>query len=94
LDGYLSDAGQTAAQQAAIADAIHQLQATAARVAAALGDRVTGIKTLQVNLQNTGPVMPGRMMMLAATAPPPQAAPGPVTVTANVTADIDLETTP
>lgn len=95
LDGDLSDAGQAAAQQAAITDAIHQLQATAARVAAALGDRVTGIKTLQVNLQDSGPVMPRQMMAMAApAAPPPQAAPGPVTVTANVSADIELAAAP
>ncbi len=95
LDGDLSAAGQAAAQQAAITDAIRQLRTTAAHVAAALGDRVTGIKTLRVDLQDSGPVLPGRMMMMAApAAPPPQAAPGPVTVTANVSADIDLETAP
>jgi uncharacterized protein YggE len=90
LDGSLSSQGQAAAQAAAITDAIRQVKATAAAVAATLGDQVGAIKTLDVNDETPGPIMPGRMMAMAATAPPPQAAPGPITASATVTAQIVL----
>jgi len=95
LDGNLSPAGADAAQRAAITDAIHRLNATAAAVAATLNDQVGAIKTLQLDLQSPGPVMPVRMMAMAvAAAPPPQAAPGPITVTATINAEISLTSKP
>lgn len=93
LDGQLSAAGTDAANQAAVVDAIHRLQAQAAAVARTLGDKIGVIKTLNINAGNPAPVMPGRMMMAmaAAPAPPPQAAPGPVTIQATVEATIELK---
>jgi uncharacterized protein YggE len=91
LDGNLSAAGQAAANQGAIDDAIHQIQAQAAAVAATLGEHVGRVQSLNVNLNSPGPVMRAPMMMMAAAAaPPPQAAPGKVTIQANVTATIEL----
>jgi uncharacterized protein YggE len=91
LDGNLSAAGQAAANQGAIDDAIHQIQAQAAAVAATLGEHVGSVQSLNVNLNSPGPVMRTPMMMMAAAAaPPPQAAPGKVTIQANVTATIEL----
>jgi predicted secreted protein len=92
LDGNLSDAGQAAAQQAAIDDAIHQIQAQAAGIAASLGEHVGKIQSLNVNINSPGPVMRAAPMMMMATAaaPPPQAAPGKVSIQANVSATVDL----
>jgi uncharacterized protein YggE len=90
LDGNLSSKGQAAANQGAIDDAIHQIQAQAAAVAASLGEHVGRFQSLNVNLNSPGPIMRAPMMMMAAAAPPPQAAPGKVTVQANVTATIEL----
>jgi uncharacterized protein YggE len=90
LDGALSDAGQRQARAAAITDAVRRLQADAGTVAAALGDKVQGIKTLRLDMDNPPPIVPGRMMMAAIAAPPPQAAPGPVTVSASVTGEVAL----
>jgi uncharacterized protein YggE len=93
LDGDLSDAGQAAAQQAAIDDAIRQIQAQAAAVAAVLGERVGKIQSLNVNVNAPGPVMRAASMMLAA-APPPQAVFAKVTIQASVNATILLRPTP
>jgi uncharacterized protein YggE len=90
LDGNLSARGQEAANQGAIDDAIHQIQSQAAAVAARLGEHVGKFQTLNVNLNSPGPIMRAPMMMMAAAAPAPQAAPGSVTVQANVTATIAL----
>ena len=94
LDGNLSAAGQAAAQKAAIDDAIHQIQAEAAGIAATLGEHVGKIQSLNVNVNLPGPVLRGAPMMMMATAaaPPPQAAPGKVAIQANVSATIDLTT--
>jgi uncharacterized protein YggE len=89
LDGNLSAAGQEAANQGAIDDALHQIQAQAAAVAARLGEHVGRFQSLSVNLNSPGPIMRAPMMM-AAAAPPPQAAPGEVTIQADVTATIEL----
>jgi uncharacterized protein YggE len=92
LDGDLSAAGQNAAQQGAIADAIRQIKAQAAAIAEQLGDEMGPIKTLNVNSNTPGP-MPratGMMMAMAAPSTPPQAAPGNVSVTADVNASIAL----
>jgi uncharacterized protein YggE len=96
LDGNLSDQGQAAAQAGAINDAIHQIQAQAAAIAATLGEHVGKIKSLNVNINSPGPILrPAPMMMMAAAAaPPPQAAPGKVTIQANVNATIDLTPPP
>lgn len=90
LDGNLSALGQAAATQGAINDAIHQIQAQAAAVAATLGEHVGKFQSLNVNVNSPGPVMRAPMMMMAAAAPPPQAAPGKVTIQANVSATIEL----
>jgi uncharacterized protein YggE len=95
LDGNLSAAGQEAANQGAIDDALHQIQAQAAAVAATLGEHVGRFQSLSVNLNMPGPILRAPMMMMAATAaPPPQAAPGNVTIQANVTATIELTPPP
>ena len=90
LDGNLSALGQAAATQGAINDAIHQIQAQAAAVAATLGEHVGKFQSLNVNVNSPGPVMRAPMMMMAAAAPPPQAAPGKVTIQANVSATNEL----
>jgi uncharacterized protein YggE len=89
LDGQISAAGADAASQAATADALRRLQAQAHAIAAALGDKAGEIKTLTVDSSNPGPIMPGRMLAMAAEAPP-QSAPGPVTVQVTVEATIEL----
>ncbi len=92
LAGDLSSKGQAAAQQEAIDDAIRQIQAQAAVVAATLGERVGKIQTINVNANNPTPALRAAPMMMMATssAPPPQAAPGQLTVQANVSATIEL----
>jgi uncharacterized protein YggE len=91
LDGQLSAHGADAANAAAVTDAIHRLRAEAAAIAATLGDKPGPIETLSVDAGNPAPVVPGRMMMaMQAPAPPPQAAPGPVTVQANIAAVVAL----
>jgi uncharacterized protein YggE len=90
LDGNLSGQGQAAAQAGAINDAIHQIQAQAAAIAATLGEHVGKIKSLDVNVNTPGPILRPTPMMMMAAAPPPQAAPGKVTIQANVDATIDL----
>lgn len=93
LSGGLSQAGQDKAQRAAIRDALTQLRTQADDIAAALHKKVGELKTLHVNTGG-GPVPPmPRMMALAAAAPAPQSAPEKVTVTANVTAEIELDST-
>jgi uncharacterized protein len=95
LDGNLSAEGQAAASQGAINDAIHQIQAQAAAIAATLGEHVGKFQSLNVNVNSPGPVMrTAPMMMMAAAAPPPQAAPAKVTIQANVSATIELTPSP
>lgn len=91
LSGDLSNAGQRQAQQAAIADALTQIQAQAGGIAAQLHQQVGTINSLDVNAStNIGP-RPVMMMAMARDAPPaPQSAPDNVQVTANVTAKIEL----
>ncbi len=94
LSGDLSQAGQETAQRAAIRDALAQLRAQADDIADALHKKVGALRTLNVNTGG-GPVPPmPRMMALAAAAPAPQSAPDNVTVTANVTAEIELNSAP
>ncbi len=90
LDGQLSAAGADAASSQATVDALHRLRAEADAIAATLGDKVGEMKTISVDTNNGGPIMPGRMMMMKAEAPPPQAAPGPVTIQVTVSATITL----
>jgi predicted secreted protein len=95
LNGDLSPQVQEAAQQAAITDAIRQIEAQAKAVAATLGEQVGKIKTLNVNVNMPGPVLRAApMMMMAASPAPPQAAPGKVDVQANVSASIGLTPPP
>jgi uncharacterized protein len=95
LDGDLSSKGRELAQQAAVTDAIRQIQAQAAAVAATLGEHVGKIKSLTVDVNTPGPIIRAApMAMMAAASPPPQAAPGKVTVQANVSATIDLTALP
>jgi uncharacterized protein len=94
LSGDLSDAGQCQAQQAAITDALTQIQAQAASIAANLHEHVGAIKSLNVNAApNPGP-RPMMAMAMRDSAPTPQSAPDNVQVTASVTADIELGKTP
>lgn len=95
LSGDLSDDGQRQAQQAAIADALKQIQAQAAAIAASLHEEVGTIKSLNVNAAaNPGPRPMMAMAMMKGAAPAPQSAPDNVQVTANVTAEIALTGTP
>lgn len=89
LDGQLSAAGTDTAAQAATSDALRRLRAEANAIAATLGDKAGEIKTITVESNTPSPVMPGRMMAMAA-ASPPQSAPGPVTVQVTVDATIIL----
>jgi uncharacterized protein YggE len=92
LDGDLSARGQDAAQEVAIVDAIHQLQAQASVVSKTLNDSVRAIKDLTVNFNAPTP-WPGprpMVMMAAVDAAPPQAAPAAVVVQASVSATIAL----
>jgi len=91
LSGDLSLAGQEKTQREAIRDALAQLHAQADDIAAALHKKVGALKTLNVNTGG-GPVRPmPRLMALAAAAPAPQSAPDKVTVTVDVTAEIELD---
>ena len=91
LDGGLSRAGQTAAQHAAITDAIHHLQEQAAVVAATLNLHVGQMQTLSLNMDAPGPVFHGPMaMMKTPAAAPPVVAPGDMTTEAAITATIVL----
>jgi uncharacterized protein YggE len=95
LSGDLSDAGQRQAQQAAITDALTQIQAQATSIATSLHEQVGAIKSLNVNAaSNPGP-RPLMMAMAARdAAPTPQSAPDNVQITASVTADIALNHAP
>jgi uncharacterized protein YggE len=90
LDGDLSPAGRLKASQQAVTAAIQQMQAQAASIAKTLGQSVGAIKTLNVNMDNAGPPMP-MMAMAMKSAAPPQATPGPVSVSATVNAEIELK---
>jgi uncharacterized protein YggE len=91
LDGDLSDHAQRQAEQAAIIDALHQIQTQAAAIAAALNEKMDRITTLNVNIDDGGPSPgPRPMMMMARAATPPQAAPAAVTVQASVSATIEI----
>ncbi|MDE2391945.1 MAG: SIMPL domain-containing protein [Rhodospirillales bacterium] len=91
LSGDLSQAGQNQAQRAAIRDALTQLRAEADDIAAALHKKVGALKTLNVDAGGGPPPPMPRMMMMADAAPAPQSAPDNVTITASVTAEIELE---
>ena len=92
LDGDLSDAGQRQAEQAAINDALGQIKAQAAAVAANLQEAVGGIKSLDVNAASAPGPQPRMMAMAMPAAAPPQSAPENLQVTASLTAVIDLST--
>ncbi|WP_298282635.1 SIMPL domain-containing protein [Acidocella sp.] len=90
LGGGLSDAAQARLQQAAIANAISQLQTQAAAIAAQLHQTVGRLKTLTISAAPPPmPMMMGRLAMAA-----PQSAPGPSTASADVTAEIELDKAP
>ncbi len=90
LSGDLSQSGQAVAQRAAVRDALTQLRAEADDIADALHKKVGALKTLNVNTGG-GPVPPmPRMMAMAVSAPAPKSAPDKVTITANVSAEIEL----
>ncbi len=90
FDGGLSAASSRAAMRAAITDAMGQIKTQARAVADSLGESVG--RTVSVNLNDTmpgpAPMAPRAMMMEKATAP--VAAPANVSVTANVTARVEL----
>lgn len=95
LSGDLSDEGQRQAQQAAIADALTQIQAQAVSIASSLHEEVGTIKSLNVNAAfNPGPRPMMAMAAMRDAAPAPQSAPDNVQVTANVTAEIALTRAP
>jgi len=94
FDGALSDSARRAAEQAAIRDAISQIQAQAEAVAAALGERAGRVESVNVNGFNRPPMpelaAPAPMMARAFSAP--QAAPSSVQVQVDVNAVVDLVT--
>lgn len=90
LSGDLSQDGQNKTERAAIRDALAQLRAQANDIADALHKKVGDLHKLNVN-SGGGPVSPmPRMMAMAAKAPAPQSAPDKVTLTASVSAEIEL----
>jgi uncharacterized protein YggE len=91
FDGALSDRAQRAAGQAAITDAIRQIQAQAQAVAGALGERVGRVESVTVN-ESGRPPMPelAAAPMMARAFTPPQAAPSAVQVQVDVSAVVDL----
>jgi uncharacterized protein YggE len=91
LDGNLSDRAERQAEQAAIIDALRQIQAQAAVIAAALNETVDRITTLNVNIDGGGPSPGPRPMLMARAFTPPQSAPATVTVQATVSATVALE---
>jgi len=89
FEGALSAPARRGAEQAALTDALRQIQAQAKAVAAALGERVGRFESVTVNDWHRPP-MP---MMAAAMAPgftQPQAAPSAVQVQVDVNAVVDL----
>lgn len=90
LGGDLSAKAQVEAQQAAVLVAIAQIQAQAAAVAAQLHESVGAVKTLSVNAQPSPGPRPLMAMAMRAEAAP-VSAPGNVSVTADVTAEVELD---
>ena len=86
LSAQLSAAGRQHAEDQAIQAALRRLHDQATLIATSLGEKAGPIKSLTVG--EAGPIapFPGRMMAMAA----PSNQPGPVTVTASVSATIDL----
>ena len=94
LSGDLSDAGQRRAAQAAIADALAQIQGQAGAIAASLHEQVGEIKSLNVNAAPEPQPRPMMAMAMSAGAPAPQSVPDNVQISASVTADIALTKAP
>jgi len=95
FSGDLSDTGQRQAQQAAITDALTQIQAQASSIATNLHEQVGIMKSLNVNAAANSEPRPMMMMAMAKNAAPaPQSAPDNVQVTASVTAEIALNHAP
>jgi len=95
LSGDLSAAAQRQAQQAAIADALTQIQAQASSIAANLHEQPGTIKSLNVDATaNSGPRPMMMTMAMRDAAPAPQSAPDNVQITASVTAEIELNKAP
>lgn len=93
LSGELSDAGRQSAQRDAIRDALAHLRAEAADIADTLHKKVGALKQLSVN-GASAPLPPGpRVMMMKAAAAAPQLAPDKVTISASVSAQIELTST-
>jgi uncharacterized protein YggE len=90
LSGDLSPAGQRQAQQAAIADALDQIQSQAASIAATLHEQPGVIKSLNVNAATNFAPRPMMAMAMRDAAPAPQSVPDNVQITASVSADIQL----
>jgi uncharacterized protein YggE len=87
FDGSLSQAASRHAMQAAIADAMSQIQTQAQAVATALNETVARTTTVTLNTNPPSPLpMAPRAMMMAA----PVAAPANVAIQASVTATVDL----
>jgi uncharacterized protein len=91
LGGDLSTKAQQGAQQAAVLAAIAQIQAQAAAVAAQLHESVGVVKTLNVNAQSSPGPRPVMAMMAMRNDAAPVSAPGNVAVTADVTAEVELD---
>lgn len=94
LSADVSEPRQRQAQQAAIADAMAQIHAQAAAIAAGLHEQAGAIKSLNVDAS----ALPGprRFQVMAASASfsAPQSAPDNVQFTASVTAEIALNPEP
>ncbi len=94
LGGDLSPQARQAAQQQAVLAALAQIQAQAAAVAAQLHERMGDVKTLNVNAAPAPGPQPLMAMRAMAAAPAPVAAPGNITVTADVSAEVELTPLP
>ncbi len=91
LGGDLSAKAQAAAQQAAVLAAISQIQSQAEAVAAQLHESVGAVKTLNVNAQAAPGPRPVMAMMAMRAEAAPVSAPGAITVTADVSAEVELD---
>ena len=90
LSGELSDAGRQNAERDAVRNALAALRAEAADIADTLHKKVGALKQLSVN-GASAPLPPSpKVMMLAAAPAAPQSAPDKVTITASVSAQIEL----
>jgi uncharacterized protein YggE len=94
LDGGLSAPAQAKAEQAAIAEAITNMQVQAQAIAAQLHERAGDVKTMSVNVTPWQTPFrggfDGAVPMKAMAAAPPSSAPQDISASATITAEIEL----